>query len=504
MTWSNIRLVIRSDPLPGEGLQDWALRLCELNRIRNVSQFLLPPGVLSRCDVSRDEWITYLVAATGTPEDLIELLVGEDVGSGTSTAIPGVPLAHKFFRTHPARACPLCLREQPYSRAVWRLRAWTCCPLHRVYLVDSCPKCRKHLAWRRPGVDRCVDTDCDGRPSEASAVPASSLELELLALIASALGQAVSPIVGTESDVFGHLPAEELLPFVGWVGRICAKGVPDDAEVVRRAANILGDWPNNWHAFINQDYRECNARHVNLSSRYPTIYSMISARHCSWKTSRAARKILHDEFINVVCSLAGSEGVAYRSHGHKSHSNGTMISLREAANILHVGRGTLLRMVDAGIFKSVEVLHGSGRVLHYLYRSEVHAQAASILDYESEGLISFELCVKQLEISPGVLKSLIASGYIEMISNHLTRKLSNRSVEVLYQRLDCLAAPMDSSYSVPIHHACRRLKGKSIPDIIALMLSGGLVFSIDHNQGRRLRRYVFQGRKRSQRQCQVR
>ncbi|WP_331327834.1 TniQ family protein [Methylobacterium fujisawaense] len=504
MSWPNVRLVVRSDPLPGEGLQDWALRLCELNHIRKVSRLLLPPDILWRCDVTRGEWISYLAAATGTSVYLIELLVGEDVGASTSTAIPGVRLAHKFFKPHPAKACPLCLREQPFSKAVWRLRVWTCCPIHGVYLVDSCPKCGKLLAYQRPGVDRCVDPDCDGRPSEASTVPASSAELELLALIARVLGQAVPPVAGTLSNVFGHLSAEQILSFVGWIGRRCANGVPDDTGIFRCAANILGDWPNGWRALINQDYRECNARDVSLSSRYPTITAILSVDATTRKNMGDAMQIIHDEFIRSICSLGGCEGVVYRSRRHKSNSTGIMISLREAGKILGVGKRTLSRMVDAGIFKTVEVLHGSGRVINYLYRSEVHAQAARLSELDVEGPITFEQCLKLLDTSRGVLRSLIDLEYICLAHNYSIANVSTRSLDVLYQKLDRLAAPMDSSFSVPIHRVCNGLRGKSITDILALMLSGTLVFSIDHDQGRKLRRYVFQGRKRSRRQCRFR
>jgi hypothetical protein len=63
-------------------------------------------------------------------------------------------LGHQFLRpyllkqAHP-QLCPGCLAETQRAHAAWSVALVTCCPDHRVKLIDRC-MCGRRVSWRRP------------------------------------------------------------------------------------------------------------------------------------------------------------------------------------------------------------------------------------------------------------------------------------------------------------------------------------------------------------------
>lgn len=69
-------------------------------------------------------------------------------------------LGHLFIRPYHIRftrpqACALCLDEYGFAAAAWDVSLVTCCPKHKVQLIDQCQKCRRFLSWRRPDLWTC-------------------------------------------------------------------------------------------------------------------------------------------------------------------------------------------------------------------------------------------------------------------------------------------------------------------------------------------------------------
>lgn len=52
------------------------------------------------------------------------------------------------LRRHVA-ICPICLRDAPYHREIWRSNYLPFCPDHHVWLVSKCPNCMRWLEWSR-------------------------------------------------------------------------------------------------------------------------------------------------------------------------------------------------------------------------------------------------------------------------------------------------------------------------------------------------------------------
>lgn len=90
------------------------------------------------------------------PEELARLSGG--VGGGRR--ILGHELPRELVNQSTRRACPLCLRENAYHRAIWDLSILTVCPAHAVQLLNKCHVCRKPLTWRVGPITHCSSPKC--------------------------------------------------------------------------------------------------------------------------------------------------------------------------------------------------------------------------------------------------------------------------------------------------------------------------------------------------------
>lgn len=77
------------------------------------------------------------------------------------------------IRTSRPQLCGWCLRERESARLSWDVSLMTCCPKHRIRLVDRCSSCSRTLNWRRPNVVTCF---CGQDFRQASGVRATDDE----------------------------------------------------------------------------------------------------------------------------------------------------------------------------------------------------------------------------------------------------------------------------------------------------------------------------------------
>lgn len=84
--------------------------------------------------------------------------------------------------------CPLCLGQNLRALAAWSISLVTCCPSHRIQLLDICT-CGRPICWRRPSIDFC---ECGRRLTEPDQTikPADAREIAVSAQIMFLLGPA--------------------------------------------------------------------------------------------------------------------------------------------------------------------------------------------------------------------------------------------------------------------------------------------------------------------------
>lgn len=71
---------------------------------------------------------------------------------------------HRIRRCFGVQFCPECLRAdaEPYFRRRWRLAFITLCEVHRVLLLDRCPRCRSPITFHRVVLEEASIASCSG------------------------------------------------------------------------------------------------------------------------------------------------------------------------------------------------------------------------------------------------------------------------------------------------------------------------------------------------------
>ena len=152
-----------------------------------------------------------------------------------------------------ARLCPQCVAEKGFIEAHWDLKLMTGCPDHHCRAAEVCPKCSKPLDRFETGLLECR---CGGDISKSELAPISSDDISLLALIRSKiLGTTLS---GGEAPTHPYqdllaMNLQLMLRVIEVIGkhRLAVDNradANDSYQVVHAAANVLKDWPTNFHA----------------------------------------------------------------------------------------------------------------------------------------------------------------------------------------------------------------------------------------------------------------
>ncbi|WP_215410076.1 hypothetical protein, partial [Escherichia coli] len=178
-------------------------------------------------------------------------------------------------------------------------------------------------------------------------------------------------------EAFGHLSAEECITFVNRIG-----GPNNDTRdtcqtVLIRAAEIIADWPNRWHALIDQARLENAATAIGLMKRYPGVQRLLM----HWRRSRqpvpeTACKILVEEFLSYIDGGEAINAMRSKLVAFEDKSNRRWISVKSAAKLLRVTPRILKLTIDSGHFNSTTVEMNMNYT--FLDRHEVEAYQIKI------------------------------------------------------------------------------------------------------------------------------
>jgi len=133
------------------------------------------------------------------------------------------------IRVSRPQLCGLCLREKALARVSWDVSLVTCCPKHRVRLVDRCPSCNRVLCWRRPGVVTCL---CGQDLRHVSSVRATSDEVWLSDRIEGLLfgdARVHAGNIDAARRLLAPLSLDALLRVVRTLGIAPGRGGPENA-----------------------------------------------------------------------------------------------------------------------------------------------------------------------------------------------------------------------------------------------------------------------------------
>lgn len=179
------KLPVRPIPFFDESPLGLLIRIAEVNGYPNVR-------ALSYAHLGRRCSLSWIAAAATLPERYQLIMNRLSIRTGSTTHNPyfqrsgltrksprlinGLSFTESIFRVDGQFYCPACLREHKYWRKHWLLRPYSICPIHKLYLSDSCHSCGSALDIWRGQVDHCQS--CGTTLSDGPTTPASSLNLE--------------------------------------------------------------------------------------------------------------------------------------------------------------------------------------------------------------------------------------------------------------------------------------------------------------------------------------
>jgi predicted site-specific integrase-resolvase len=159
------RVLIPIKPEGDESLTGYLMRLGEANFYPSPAWLMQAAGLAdqdSTGEYAMAEFcptdLTQLAELTGVDGSVLEQMQH----SPAHSLLPkGRLLMFRFdlpkhlVRNRIAKVCTACLREAGYVRRLWALAPLTACPIHRLLLLDRCPKCSKRLTAARKRVSFC-------------------------------------------------------------------------------------------------------------------------------------------------------------------------------------------------------------------------------------------------------------------------------------------------------------------------------------------------------------
>jgi hypothetical protein len=246
-------LLVTPNPINGEGLYGYQLRVSEANSYSGVSDVLRASGYKvggsMRClpdteklaKVLRGKDLS-LVSYSGLYEDIY----GPN-GRGTNRAY------NRILDLKNPSVCPICLKENKVLLKFWDLKMAIACPKHECLLVTHCKHCNEQLKWDRPGVNQC---GCGVLLSDLP-VESASKEMVTLMNVLSSIVMKSSFHTGKNLSNFPELNTKFLtIRRITNLHFIFNKFHQENDKTWRSGTEFfaltLSQWPRNYHSLLDK------------------------------------------------------------------------------------------------------------------------------------------------------------------------------------------------------------------------------------------------------------
>lgn len=331
------------------------------------------------------------------------------LAGGNTVQFLGGSIRREYVTTHHRRACPKCLQEAGYHRAIWDLSFLTICPKHSVKLIAECPNCKKEgrrcaLGWTYGSVRHCK-CGCD-----LAGVVTKSVGSDALLGLRFVLDHLMRTL-GNQTRSFPKLPSEHL-PYVlleiGWRYET-SEGRPRPIQLLRRGYDFasclnrgyraLSDWPRSFHDYI--DYLSYQAKSTTarfglakirsrlswlLDSRDPALVDLISEaeRHLTKGLVGWTRRLRLRPLLSAAC-----------------------ITLKQAARMLRHSVGRIraaLLLMGAAVEQD-----GKGKGAPVL----IERKAVEVLRAKVQATLNMTAARRAIGTSKPVARAILRSGLIQ-------------------------------------------------------------------------------------------
>jgi hypothetical protein len=363
---SHAYLVRHPAPFPTESLLGYVLRLTEVNGYASPNDVLRLADISVRKITRRNLNVDKLAAIANQPVSHLDGIAFSGATGRSRARLLLHEVAENDINLPKAKLCPQCVAEKGFIEAHWHLKLMVACPVHRRYALSACPKCGERLSWLRPGLLVCK---CGGsllQPDGPSNTSISQAEADLLEVVrrkmlgcqASETGSALLPQV--ELDAMS-LPS--VLRLVRSIGRhrLIASGLTDqmdNQQVIAGAADVLTDWPINFHKMLNElSDRIPKDSAGGITKELGGIYQGLLRRKRGISTECEFVRTAFVEFV-AIRSRGGYVDPRFLM-GLKDKLPNILMTQSAAAAELGAGMSMISRMVNSKLLPAKRAKHGS-------------------------------------------------------------------------------------------------------------------------------------------------
>lgn len=509
-------LVVRFAPEAGESLRGYLLRLAEANGYPYPSWLAEAIWGDRHVGLLGPRTAAILAAKAGAGAGDGDLLGSATTRKGLVLFGPGVALPQRLFDLSRPKVCPACMVEREVLFAAWDLAFWRVCPTHGCDMLNVCPACRLPLRWGRSRVGRC----CDGMPFDSQrTLAASDAAIDLARAFARAAGfPAPSPSAALQglAGNLGLAALHELVACLGTLGAPAGAAQStsrrlDHEALFRRSAAALSDWPRGLHEAIDAS-RDADAGRGTTSFQleFPALYRALAKRRLAGNEFAFVRRaaVAHVEtrhpWLLLRCGPPAPAGGA-----------GSLVPLKEAARVFGLGRRVIVAHARRGAFRALSRpigahtrwyvdLDGLGAFI----RERGLAQSPRHRSRPADRRINMtrEQAARTLGVGRNAIERLRTSGALGAsvagANGHPT--VHEDAVEALLAKFEALLSPKQGTGMAPgggppaggplrpvtlmTFASCRT---GPLPDVVDLVLRGGLRPAVVDASAKGLARYLF-------------
>lgn len=470
-----------ADPIEGESLPGFVMRLARRQRMTDAGRLtgmvgLRQPGSsVVACDLGE------LSRRAGTQVAALEAIAYRPAIRPGHNAFLGGVINREFIDISRRRACPRCLGESPHHRAVWDCALVTACPDHLVRLLDGCPRCPRHLGWRRPNLVRCA---CRADLTAFTGLPVSAQEAEATGDVVALISRQHVPWLGGRLAACDRADLLRLLMCLGmfltdWrrerrIETLVAAGPDSVARVVLAGLDALKRWPEPLQAYLADQRIRAGQRRGRYGAR-KTLGAFYD-----WLT------LMEDGEVRAVLAEAARDFIqrdpqlAHRVHRSRLLSlsdpaPGGVLALADAARCMGRSGETVKRMMTAGMLPTA-ASEGRGVPM------ALDGKAVEALGSQLRRAVPLVEAARLLGISRARARRLAEAGLIRPVQRAVAGGWAHWAfdpveIEGFLERLSAGTSGLTSSTrTVGFNHVAEALRrrGVALERMVHLILDGDL------------------------------
>ncbi len=288
------KLLFRPKPYPDESLRGYILRLTEQNDYSTTAWIYDNVGILTTDITSKLLFIKdynglnidrLAFYTENEKEVLLSLSFFNEIGKFQDIYPKEVNNALvRGINTNRTKVCPECLKSSPYLRKSWDITFMTCCPVHKILLIERCPNCNSYLKHfnRGSSVNQCK---CGFDLTKVLTTHVKDADTLLSSLIAKKVNNKLGN-VKSEINPFSRLPLLHILFIMDFFSlnivryfevnhKRFIRDLPlsDLHNIFNKVINIFLNWPLGYYEFLD-DFRKIpkNNNFTGVKKEFGNLY----------------------------------------------------------------------------------------------------------------------------------------------------------------------------------------------------------------------------------------